>query len=160
MSPQTIAIAAAVVVVFLLAIAGLVWMRSGGPTQPSTTPVENVTTTPTTQPPTTTTSDTPTTVPPAAPGLTTVFIDIRPWARIKVVPTTPNPSTPIPSDTFYAPFAVDLPPGDYTLEAENGGVTRATKFELKVGEGAPMTFVRNMPGFNATKIVESLLGQD
>ena len=90
--------------------------------------------------------------------MSTVYIDLRPWARVKVVPATPNPA--IPADTFYAPFAIDLPPGDYNLEAENGGVTRPTTFQLKVAAGGPQTFVRTMPGFNATKIVEGLLGQD
>ena len=90
--------------------------------------------------------------------MSTVYIDLRPWARVKIVPGTPNPA--IPTETFFAPFAIDLPAGDYNLEAENGGLTRATTFQLKVAEGGPQTFVRNMPGFNATKIVEGLLGQD
>ena len=130
--------------------------------------VETPTTVPGVQPTTTVTPDTPatTSVPvetppvdaPAPANLTTVYIDVRPWARVRIVPSTPNPA--IPTDVFFAPFAVDLPAGDYNLEAENGGVTPPTKFELKVGEGSPMTFVRNMPGFNAAKIVEGLLGQD
>lgn len=90
--------------------------------------------------------------------MSTVYIDLRPWARVKIVPPTPDPA--IPTDTFFAPFAIDLPPGDYNLEAENGGVTRATTFQLKVAAGGAQTFVRNMPGFNATKVVEGLLGQE
>jgi hypothetical protein len=39
-------------------------------------------------------------------------------------------------------------------------VTRPATFPLKVAEGGPQTFVRTMPGFNATKIVEGLLGRD
>ena len=90
--------------------------------------------------------------------MSTVYIDIRPWARVKITSATPNPA--IPADTFYVPFAVDLPPGDYNLEAENGGVNRATTFQLKVAPGGAQSFVRAMPGFNATKVVESLLGQE
>jgi serine/threonine protein kinase len=161
-SPMTIAIIAGGLLLVVLAIAALVWIRSSG-VQPADPPSNAITpaTPPATDPPpavqppaTTTVEETP----PAAAATTTVFIDLRPWARVKIVPGTPNPA--IPTDTFYAPFAIDLPPGDYNLEAENGGLTRATTFQLKVAEGAPMTFVRNMPGFNATKIVEGLLGRD
>jgi hypothetical protein len=162
-SPQTFGIAAAVVLLFLLAVGGLVWMQSGRTGQASDTPTSvpvPATTTAPAPPPATTSVEAgpPAGDPPAAANLTTVYIDFRPWARVRIVPSTPNPA--IPTDTYFAPFAIDLPPGDYNLEAENGGVTPPTKFELKVGEGAPMTFVRNMPGFNATKIVEGLLGQD
>ena len=90
--------------------------------------------------------------------MSTVYIDIRPWARVKI--TTSIPNVTLPTEPQYVPFAIDLPAGDYTLEAENGGVNRPTTFQLKVAEGGPQTFVRAMQGFNATKIVESLLGQD
>lgn len=127
------------------------------PTAPVTTPTP-ATPDPGTPPVTTTTDQAPPSDPPPPATMSTVYIDIRPWARVKITSATPNPA--IPADTFYVPFAVDLPPGDYNLEAENGGVSRATTFQLKVAPGGAQSFVRAMPGFNATKVVESLLGQE
>ena len=71
-----------------------------------------------------TTDPLPASDPPAPATMSTVYIDIRPWARVKVVPATANPA--VSTEVFYAPFAIDLPPGDYNLEAENGGLSRAT----------------------------------
>jgi hypothetical protein len=121
------------------------------PADPSTTTPATPTTTPATDP-------APPGDPPPAAAMSTVYIDLRPWARVKI--TTSIPNVTLPAEAQYAPFAIDLPAGDYTLEAENGGVNRATTFQLKVAEGGAQTYVRSMPGFNATKVVESLLGQD
>ena len=122
------------------------------PPPPPTDPTAvTPTTTPTTEPP-------PTADPPAPASMSTVYIDIRPWARVKI--TTSIPNVTLPAEAQYVPFAIDLPAGDYNLEAENGGLNRATTFQLKVAEGGAQSYVRSMPGFNATKIVESLLGQD
>ena len=96
-------------------------------------------------------------------GLNTVTIDIRPWARVRVVPAAvPDGQAPppVPAEPLYAPFTIDLTPGDYTLEAENGGLTRNASFQLKVELGKPQYFTRTMPGFNATKTVDALLAQD
>ena len=95
--------------------------------------------------------------PPAA-AMTTVYVDVRPWARVKIVPAAPDPA--VPADALYAPFAVDLPPGTYTLECENGGVTRAATFQVTVGAGPQQFVTRSMPGFNAARIVDGLLGQN
>jgi len=90
--------------------------------------------------------------------VTTVFVDVRPWARVKIVPATPDQAAP--ADALYAPFAVDLPPGTYTFECENGGVTRPLTFQVTVAAGPPQAVTRNMPGFNATKTVDGLLSQN
>jgi hypothetical protein len=90
--------------------------------------------------------------------LTTVYVDVRPWARVKIVPAAPDAQ--VPTDALYAPFAIDLPPGTYSLECENGGVTRPLTFQLTVAAGPPQAVTRNMPGFNATKTVDALLGQN
>jgi hypothetical protein len=179
-SPMTLGIA--VGVVLLLAIlAGLAYvMQSGDSTPPQEQPPQAsnpepppvTTIPPTSQPPPPPTTDpnatTPTTTPtteppppadpPAPASMSTVYIDIRPWARVKI--TTSIPNVTLPAEAQYVPFAIDLPAGDYNLEAENGGLNRAMTFQLKVAEGGAQSYVRSMPGFNATKIVESLLGQD
>ena len=95
-------------------------------------------------------------------GLNSVTIDIRPWARVRVVPVAGEGQTPpsVPAEPLYAPFTVDLAPGDYTLEAENGGLNRNATFPIKIELGKPQFIVRTMPGFNATKIVDALLAQD
>jgi len=77
---------------------------------------------------------------------------------VKIVPAAPDPA--VPTDPLYAPFAVDLPPGTYTFECENGGVTRPLTFQVTVAAGPTQGVIRNMPGFNATKTVDGLLGQN
>ena len=140
------------------------------PATPPTAAVTPPTTTPApdpAKPPDATTATDPATPPaaatdPAAPAatatVTTLFVDVRPWARVKIVPATPDQAAP--ADALYAPFAVDLPPGTYTFECENGGVTRPLTFQVTVGAGPPQAVTRNMPGFNATKTVDGLLSQN
>jgi serine/threonine protein kinase len=180
-SPQTLAIAVGVIAVLAIIVAVLFMYNRGdsnpqvsndpAPSTPGTSTPANPTATPP-PPPTNTAPETPVTTTPTTPpveptpvadppppaSMSTVYIDIRPWARVKI--TTSIPNVTLPTEPQYVPFALDLPAGDYTLEAENGGVNRPTTFQLKVAEGGPQTFVRTMQGFNATKIVESLLGQD
>jgi serine/threonine protein kinase len=90
-----------------------------------------------------------------AATITTLFVDVRPWARVKIVPPTPDPA--VPADALYAPFAVDLPPGVYRFDSENGGVTRPARFEVTVKAGAPQAVTLNMPAFDATRAVNRLL---
>ena len=90
-------------------------------------------------------------------AVTTLFVDVRPWARVKIVP--PAPDAAVPADALYAPFAVDLPPGTYTFESENGGVTRPLTFQVTVATGAPQAVTRSMPGFDATRAVDSLMAR-
>lgn len=179
-SPKSLGIAAAVIVLLLGGVAVVLFLQPGRPAPSPQSPGASapapsaparsepsvpVSTPPATPPPEAApapaqTAETPA-LPaeaPAPPMMTTVYIDVRPWARVKIIPAVPNPA--VPTDTFYAPFAVDLPAGAYTLEAENGGVSRAAVFPLKVSEGGSQVFVRTMPGFNAAKIVEGLLGQN
>ena len=102
----------------------------------------------------------PVTETPASPALRSVAIDIRPWARVRVRPAE-GQTLAVPPDAMYSPFTVDLAPGDYVLECENGGINGTTTFQMKVdaAEGRTQFFVRNMQGFNATKIVDALLGR-
>ena len=164
--------AAAVSAILVLGlIAALVWQQLGGPEQaaesslttatadsskPAATPAPAADAAPVTA----------SEEPPAAAspvGLNTVSIDVRPWARVRVVPANvPEGQTPptVPAEPLYTPFTIDLAPGDYTLEAENGGLNRNTTFQIKVELGKPQYIVRSMPGFNATKTVDALLAQD
>jgi serine/threonine-protein kinase len=104
-------------------------------------------------------------IPPASASLRSVVIDIRPWARVRIVPAAAAEGQPlpkVPAAALFAPFTVDLAPGDYVLECENDGLSRAAKFPLKVdaAEGRAQFFTRNMPGFDPAGIVDALLRQD
>jgi len=84
---------------------------------------------------------------------------------VRIVPAAApegQPTSQVPAGPLFAPFTVDLAPGDYTIECENNGLTPATKFALKVEgvEGRAQLFTRNMPGFDPAKVVDALLGQD
>jgi hypothetical protein len=107
--------------------------------------------------------------PPPPASMTSVVIDIRPWARVRITVAPPAegqtatpPAVQLPVEARFAPFTIDLPAGDYLLECENGGLNRAATIPLKVAEpqGRPQFFTRTMPGFNSTKIVDSLLPRD
>ncbi|MGQ0735153.1 MAG: protein kinase domain-containing protein [Acidobacteriota bacterium] len=94
-------------------------------------------------------------VPAGAP--TPVTIDIRPWARVKIVAAKEGMT--VPAEPQYAPFTVELAAGDYVLECENGGLTRPSSFKVTITEGKAQFIVRTMPGFNATKAVDAILSQ-
>ena len=100
----------------------------------------------------------PTPEPPvAADPPTPVTVDIRPWARVRIVPATDG--VEVPTEPLYTPFTIDLPPGDYSFECENGGLTRAVTYPLTVATGKPQFVIRTMPGFDAAKVVDALLAQ-
>ena len=144
-------VAGALVAVLVISIAALVLRRGGGdtpapqqqqppqqqqaqtpaPGQPPATPPKQDST----PDPNATAATPPVDAAPAASALTSVTIDLRPWARVKIVPAAPDPS--VPADALYSPFTLDLPAGTYTLECENGGVTRPTTIQLTVVEGTP-----------------------
>jgi hypothetical protein len=89
------------------------------------------------------------------PVPTTLTVDIRPWARVRILSGDgAAPST----GTYTTPFAVALAPGKYTLQMENGGLTKPLEVEVTLTEGSPVTISRNMPGFDAGLVVDSLLG--
>ena len=100
----------------------------------------------------------PTPEPPVATDPPTpVTVDIRPWARVRIVPATDG--VEVPKEPLYTPFTIDLPPGDYAFECENGGLTRAVTYPLTVATGKPQFLIRTMPGFDAAKVVDALLAQ-
>jgi hypothetical protein len=73
------------------------------------------------------------------------------------VPT--DTSVTVPADAELTPFTVTLPPGEYILRAENGGLTNAFEVRVQLEPGKPSTVSRELPGFNPDTIIEKLLGQ-
>ena len=57
-------------------------------------------------------------------------------------------------------MVANLPPGDYILEFENGGLTRTLTHRITVVAGQPQIVSLTMPGFDGDRLVETLLGQD
>ena len=98
-------------------------------------------------------------VPPAdtsavAPQL--VSVDVLPWARVRIVPASANAD--VPKEPLVTPFTIQLPPGNYRLECENGGVSTRSVFSITVEPGRPLSLTRPMTGFNAEQVVQALLG--
>jgi hypothetical protein len=165
MSTRALGIGGAVAAVLLIGVVAFIASGSGESSQPSqATPSSGAVTgapldPPAAQAPAATDAAAVAAVTePGAAALTTIVVDLRPWARVRVVPAVANAA--VPAEPLYTPFSIDLPPGDYTLECENGGLTRAASLPLTVVAGVPQTLIRSMPGFNATKIVDGLLAQN
>ena len=99
--------------------------------------------------------------PPVSEGNTTppvplaVTIDIQPWARVRILDATGAEVLPAPLAT---PLSVSLPPGRYTLDCENGGLTARASFSLEVGSDRPTLVRLVMPGFDADAALRNLLG--
>jgi len=92
-----------------------------------------------------------------------ITIDLQPWARVRIVRQDTSPSSAgdlaLPSDPLLTPFTISLPPGDYTLQCENGGITASLTLPLRVEGGQSQIVSRAMPGFNPNQVVDTLLGQ-
>ena len=78
-----------------------------------------------------------------------VTIDATPWANVRIRATVAG--TEVPATTFTTPFAVQLPPGQYTLELDNNGVTGATSQQIQVAPNGVNNFHVVMPGFDADR---------
>jgi hypothetical protein len=92
--------------------------------------------------------------PPATVTTTLVTVDIRPWARVRIMDADGTAQ----GATYTTPFAIALAPGRYTLQCENGGLTRPLTLPVTVTAGSPVVVSRAMPGFDAARIVDTLLG--
>jgi len=84
-----------------------------------------------------------------------VTIDIQPWARVRILDATGAEVLPAPLAT---PLSVSLPPGRYTLDCENGGLTARASFSLEVGSDRPTLVRLVMPGYDADAALRNLLG--
>jgi serine/threonine protein kinase len=117
-------------------------------------PPAQPTSTPTTVPPATVDVTPPTRGAPAAEPVS-VTVNLAPWARVRITPA--DSGVPAPEQQI-TPFTVSLPPGEYTLHAENGGLTDAETFPITVKPGEPLVVSRPMKGFDANRVVSTLLG--
>ncbi|MGQ0733548.1 MAG: hypothetical protein ACT4QD_07840, partial [Acidobacteriota bacterium] len=101
-----------------------------------------------------------TTQPASAPAanLSALTVDLRPWARVQIVPQSPE--TKVSNESLLTPFVISLPPGDYTLRAENDGLTGPLEVTVRIDPGKPRTISRDMPNFNAERVINALLGQE
>ncbi len=147
----TAALVVAGVTIYLL-LPGALPQPSGGTDQTAAAVTTTIPATTTVPPP-------PPTGPPdnvLVPAPQLVSVDILPWARVRIVPVVAGVN--VPGELLITPFTVQLPPGDYRLECENGGVSTRSVFPIKVEAGRPLTVTRTMSGFNADQVVGTLLG--
>jgi hypothetical protein len=59
------------------------------------------------------------------------------------------------AEDLVTPCTVDLADGDYTVELENGGLTRPLRREIKVGAGQSNDFVFTMPSFDPARAAQA-----
>jgi hypothetical protein len=107
------------------------------------------TTVPVTPPPATTT------IPAPPPKMAVLTVDFRPWARVRIIPA--DSSVKVPEEAMLTPFVITLPAGDYTLRAENDGLTGPREITVKLAEGEVRPVSEQMPGFRADTLVDQLL---
>jgi serine/threonine-protein kinase len=104
----------------------------------------------------TTVTTIPTTVTvPAAAAKSLVRLNALPWARIKVRALDANHSTvaSVP-DGLATPCLVELAPGQYAIDLENGGLTPPLRREIEVKASGDNTFVFTMPPFDPARAAE------
>ena len=89
-------------------------------------------------------------------ALTSLTVNLRPWARVRI--TSRDTSGAVPAEPQLTPFMVSLLPGEYTLIAENDGITPRTEFSVTVEPGKVTLVSRDMPGFSPDRTVDALLG--
>lgn len=99
--------------------------------------------------------------PAAAPDAVTataqqVTVDMLPWARVRIFPV--GHQAKVPEQSLLTPFTIALAPGNYRLECENDGISPRTILPITVVADRPLTISRKMNGFNAAKLVDTLLG--
>ena len=58
---------------------------------------------------------------------------------------------------MLTPFVITLPAGEYTLRAENDGLTSPTDVPVKLAEGEVHPVSVQMPGFRVDALVDQLL---
>lgn len=85
-----------------------------------------------------------------------VSIDVLPWARVRIVPV--GHTAPVPKEALLTPFSVELAPGAYRLECDNDGISPPSVFPITVEAGRPLSVSRAMPGFDPSRLVETLAG--
>jgi hypothetical protein len=157
------AVAAAAVAALAAVIAGGFWLtRDPSPPRtedaarefkPEPPPVSDTSKAPGVTPPPVT--GTPKPAPPPPIQMSALTVNLRPWARVRLRPVASDVETPAPQTT---PFTITVPAGEYVLEAENGGLTPPFKVTLRLEGGKVRTISQDMPGFNADRVLDALLG--
>jgi len=89
-----------------------------------------------------------------APALSAVSIDTKPWTRVTLTPAAGGPPT-----TCITPCQLQLPPGDYRVAFENGGLSQPHSEALSVLAGQPVDVQRTMPGFDVDRAVAAIVGR-
>ena len=101
---------------------------------------------------------------PAAPPASVVVaplpvsIDAVPWARVRISTTTTGAT--VPPEALETPVSLALPPGTYTLEFENGGLSRPMTQQIVVEAGKANSFPFRMPDFNIEAVISELVGPE
>jgi tetratricopeptide (TPR) repeat protein len=92
--------------------------------------------------------------PPDSPVVTpsTVRIVVAPWANARLTPIAGGDAL-----TCQTPCQLEVPPGDYDLSLENGGLSRPLSERLSVPAGQPLEVRRTMPGFDVDRAVATIV---
>ena len=91
--------------------------------------------------------------PATSTGLATLSVNLLPWAQVRIVRSDGSVA-----DTLSTPFSIELVEGSYTLEASNAGLAPLT-LPITLVAGVPFSVNQAMPGFDAARLVDSLLAQ-
>ncbi len=97
---------------------------------------------------------------PAAPLIPVkqlVSLNALPWARIKLA-AKGGPALEL-AETLVTPCLVELAPGSYAVELENGGLTPPATQEIRIAEGARNAFVFSMPPFDPARAARLAMEQ-
>ena len=91
---------------------------------------------------------------PAAVAPSPINIDTEPWTRVTLTPAAGGDAV-----TCITPCQLQLPPGDYQLAFENGGLSQPHSERLSVPAGQPVALRRTMPGFDVDRAVAAIVGR-
>ena len=83
-----------------------------------------------------------------------VNIDTEPWTRVTLTPAAGGDPR-----TCTTPCQLLLPPGEYQLAFENGGLSPPYNERVSVPAGQPVDVRRTMPGFDVDRAVAAIVGR-
>ncbi len=107
------------------------------------------------------TAPSPLVAPSATPvlGKQLVSLNALPWAHVKLVAKQGAVAGSDMTEPLVTPCVVELAPGAYTVELENGGLTPPATREIRVVEGARNAFVFSMPSFDPAQAARFAMEQ-
>ena len=163
-------VVAAALAALVVAVAGGAWLMQRPPepaaatTGAAVTPIDSQNATAPVPAPTTATAAPttppvapPTPLPAPPPETATLSVNLRPWARVQLRPT--NAEGREAPEAQVTPFVINLPAGEYVLQADNSGLTQPLRLTLRLEGGKVRVVAQDMPGFNADRVLDALLGQ-